>query len=177
MKSGKRLVRAMTAPLCLSLGLGLGLSLAACSGSSTSTTTHTAKKPTGQPTAGAAGEAVVKSTWVEFLNGNVPIDKRLKLLQNGQAFASFVHAQQKTSLGALVFQATGTVSDVVLEPSVGQAAVTYTILLGGKPLEKDLQGTATYQNGKWLISDGTFCGLLKLAYKPKQIPAACGTGA
>ncbi|HUC56913.1 MAG TPA: hypothetical protein VMA95_05890 [Streptosporangiaceae bacterium] len=166
MKLGKTAARGLTAALCLAL--------VACSGSQPRTSVHTVKKPAGQPTAGAAGEAVVKSTWVEFLNGAVPIGKRLKLLQNGQAFASFVHAQEKTSVGALVFQASGTVSDVVLEPSFGQAAVTYTILLGGKPLEKNLQGTATYSKGKWLVSDGTFCGLLKLVYKPKQIPAACG---
>jgi hypothetical protein len=163
MKPGKKL--ALTAALCLSL--------AACSSSSTSTA-HTVKKPAGQPTAGAAGEAVVKSTWIEFLNGAVPIGRRLKLLQNGQQFASFVHAQEKTSVGALVFQATGTVSAVSLQSALHQATVTYTILLGGKPLEKNIQGTAIYQNGQWLVSDGTFCGLLRLVYKAKQIPSACG---
>ncbi len=173
--------RKLSATLALVLSAALGITLAACSGSSASSSAHTVKTtkptPTGQPTTGSAGIAAVKSTWVEFFNGNVPISRRLKLLQNSDKFTSFVHSQEKTSFGALVFEATGTVSAVDLQSTLGQATVTYTILLAGKPLEKNLMGTAIYSGGKWLIADGTFCGLITLAYgaKSKLIPAACGT--
>jgi hypothetical protein len=158
----------------------LVLSLAACSGSSATSAASSRKPkpaPTGQPQTGAAAVTAVKSAWTEFFNGNVPIPRRLKLLQNGQAFASFVSSQEKTSLGALVFQASGTVSSVRVQSAIGQATVVYTILLGGKPLETNLHGTAIYSGGRWLVSDGTFCGLVRLAYgaKNKLIPSVCGS--
>lgn len=105
----------------------------------------------------------------------MPIPRRIVLLQNGQKFASFVNSQAKTSLGALVLQASAKVSAVTLVPP-DQASVTYTILLGGKPLAKNLNGTAVYTGGSWQISTTTFCGLLHVAYssKPSLIPAVCG---
>jgi hypothetical protein len=184
MECDKKLsARPLALALSLVLSATLGISLAACSGSSASTTAHTVTSPkakptpTGQPTSGAAAAAVVKSTWIEFFNGNIPISKRLVLLQNSEKFVSFVHSQEKTSFGSLVFQATATVSAVTLQSALAQATVTYTILLAGKPLEKNLKGTAIYSDGKWLVADGTFCGLITLAYgaKSKLIPAACGT--
>lgn len=111
-----------------------------------------------------------------FFNGAVPIPRRLPLLQGYQQFAPFVHSQEKTTLGALVFSASGTVSSVTLAPPDG-ADVIYTILLNGKPLEKNLHGQAVYSHGTWEVSDTTFCGLIKLAYGAKShlIPAACAS--
>ena len=111
-----------------------------------------------------------------FFNGAVPIPKRLPLLQGYQQFAGFVHSQEKTTLGALVFSASATVSKVTLQPA-GRADVVYTILLNGKPLEKNLNGQAVYSAGRWKVATATFCGLIKLAYgkSSKVIPAACGS--
>ncbi len=98
------------------------------------------------------------------------------MLQNGQQFASFVSAQAKTTLGALVLEASATVGSVTLQPP-DHAAVTYTVLLGGKPLAKGLKGTAVYIGGRWKVATSTFCALLHLAYASKSnlIPAACGS--
>jgi len=114
--------------------------------------------------------------WQTFFNGAVPIPRRLGLLQNGQRFASFVHSEEKTSLGTLVLSASATVSSVTLHPP-GQASVIYTILLGGKPLAKNLSGTAVYTGGRWQVADTTFCSLLRVAYGKSShaIPAACGS--
>jgi hypothetical protein len=114
--------------------------------------------------------------WQTFFNGNVSIPGRLKLLQNGQRFASFVHSEEKTSLGTLVLAASAKVSSVSLQPPA-MAGVTYTILLGGKPLAKNLSGTAVYTGGSWQVADATFCSLLHLAYgkTSHMIPAACGS--
>ncbi|MGI9004972.1 MAG: hypothetical protein ACR2FU_02030 [Streptosporangiaceae bacterium] len=166
-------------------GLAIGLAacgvLAACSSASPPPAGHhspatrpPATSPAAQPSAGPAAVAAVRTLWLTFFNGAVPISRRLTLLQGGQQFASFVHSQARTSLGALVFEAGAQVSSVRLEPPA-QAGVTYTILLAGQPLAKDLAGTAVYSGGRWLVATATFCGLVHRAYgtKPSLIPAAC----
>src|SRR5215469_6346506 len=157
-------------------GAALCLTLAACSGSSGSSQPggqH--KSPASVPSVGPAAAAAVKSTWLEFFNGTVSIPKRLKLLQDPPAFTPFVHKEEKTSLLGLVLQATAKVSSVTVQPN-GQAKVVFTILLGGKPLARNLHGTAVYTPAGWKVASATFCALLKQAYgkKTKNIPAACG---
>jgi hypothetical protein len=119
--------------------------------------------------------AAVTAAWQTFFSGAVPIPRRLTLLQDGQQFASFVRSEARTSVGSLVLQASAKVSSVKLQPP-GQASVTYTILLSGSPLEKNLHGTAVYTGGSWKVAVTTFCDLLRLAYGNKShlIPAACG---
>jgi len=158
----------------------LGPAIAACSGpaapaGSSGRPGHSAA-PAGQPSAGPAAQAAVKTLWIEFFNGSVPIGRRLGLLQDSAAFAPFVRSQEKTTLGALVLEATATVSSVTLGPPAG-ASVTYTVLLNGKPLAKNLTGAAVYSGGRWLVSSATFCGLLRLAYPAKgtRLPAVCGS--
>jgi hypothetical protein len=120
--------------------------------------------------------AAVTTTWTTFFNGNVPIPKRLTLLQDSADFASFVHAQEKTSIGALVLQATAKVASVTLGPA-GRATVKFTVLLNGSPLAKNLTGMAIYQDGQWKIAASSFCSLLRLAYgkKSHKLPAACAS--
>ena len=111
-----------------------------------------------------------------FFNGNVPVPRRLALLQDGQRFAAFVRSQAHTTIGSLVLQAAAQVGAVTPGPP-GRASVRYTILLGGKPLEKNLKGTAVYIGGGWKVAVTTFCGLLHMAYGAKNsvIPAVCGS--
>ena len=168
----------------------IGLSMAACSGvaacsgrpaskaplSHSSSARSSAPAAAAQPSTGPAAVAAVKTMWQTFFNGAVPIPRRIKLLQNGQKFASFVHSEEKTSLGTLVLAASAKVSSVSLQPPAA-ASVTYTILLGGKPLAKNLTGTAVDTSGRWQVADATFCSLLHLAYGKSShvIPAACGS--
>ena len=114
--------------------------------------------------------------WQTFFNGAVPIPRRLGLLQNGQRFASFVHSEEKTSIGTLVLSASARVRSVTLHPPA-QASVIFAILLAGKPLAKNLSGTAVYTGGSWKVADATFCSLLHQAYGKTShvIPAACGS--
>lgn len=156
------------------------VTLAGCSGGGSPSAggaghSHSVRpSPAGQPSAGAAGAAAVKATWLKFFNGEVPIPRRLPLLQGYQAFAPWVSKEETTSLGKLVFSASATVSSVQLGPP-GQAAVVYTILLAGKPLARNLHGTAVYSGGKWLIATATFCGLATLAFgkHSKSLPPSC----
>jgi hypothetical protein len=169
--------RARLAPAALCAALCAAVT--ACSGggaaSPSASASHSRAAPAAQPTSGPAAVAAVTANWQTFFNGTVPIPRRLTLLQNGQQFASFVRAQDKTTIGALVLQASATVSSVRLHPP-GRASVTFTVLLSGKPLEKNLQGTAVYTGGSWKVATTTFCDLLRLAYGKRShvIPAACG---
>jgi hypothetical protein len=164
------------------LGLGAGMGVAGCSnGPAKAPASHPGSArssvPTpNEPSTGPAAINAVKAMWQTFFNGTMPIPGRLMLLQNGQRFASFVHSEEKTSLGTLVLSASAKVSSVSLMPP-SKASVTYTILLGGKPLAKNLSGTAVYAGGRWQVADATFCSLLHLAYGKSShvIPAACGS--
>jgi hypothetical protein len=106
---------------------------------------------------------VVKANWQRFVNGTTPIAQRLSLLQDGQRFASFVHSQENTAIGSLVFSTSAKVTAVTLGPA-GQANVTFDVFLSGKPLAKNLHGTALYSGGVWRVADTTFCELLRKAY-------------
>jgi len=152
------------------LAIGMALMVAACSGGGSSSQGPKSVEPISGPAAAAA----VKARWLDVFNNNIPILRRLNLLQNGQAFMSFVKAQEKTTVGALVAEASGTVSSVTVHPH-GLATVVYSILLGGKPLEQNIMGTAVYSGGTWKVSTSTFCGLLYLAYgkTSTKIPQAC----
>jgi hypothetical protein len=157
----------------------LCLAVAACSSGSGQPANHThaaSHTAPAQPATGPAGEAAVKAMWQTFFNGAISIPRRLELLQNGPRFASFVHAEAKTSLGALVLAASAKVSKVALS-APGKAGVTFTILLGNRPLVKNLSGTAVYVHGRWLVTASSFCGLLRKAYGKKlhRLPAACGS--
>jgi hypothetical protein len=163
--------------LAVSAGAVLCLGIAACSSGSGHPAGH-ATKPThsfAQPKTGPAADAAVKAMWQTFFSGTVPIPRRLGLLQDSQRFTSFVRSEEKTSLGALVLAASGKVTKVALT-APGQASVTFTILLGGKPIAKNLSGTAVYSGGRWLVAASSFCGLLHKAYGKKlhTLPAACG---
>lgn len=156
----------------LAVWAALFLCLGGCSGGGSSSS----KPPAGaEPTSGPAAAAAVKARWLKVFDANIPILRRLDLLQNGQAFASFVKAQEKTTIGTLVLEASGTVRSVTVHPN-GRASVVYTILLAGKPLESNITGTAVYTGGSWKVATSTFCGLLRLAYGTKShlIPRACG---
>ncbi len=171
------------AALCLSLAV-LCLSLAACSSGASNGSSGQARSgkaarssapaSPAQPATGPAAAAAVKAMWQTFFNGAVPIPRRLDLLQDGQQFASFVHSQAKTSLGALVLAASGKVSAVSLQPP-DHASVTYSILLGSKTVAKNLSGTAVYITGRWQVAVTTFCALVHVAYGKKSnlIPAPC----
>jgi hypothetical protein len=151
------------------------LGLAACSGAS-STVPPSPGSPATEPATGPAAAASVKAMWERFFDGAIPISRRLQLLQDGPKFASFVNSQAKTTIGGLVLEASAAVSTVTLQPP-GHANVVFTVLLGGKPLEKNLHGTAVYTAGHWKVAVTSFCSLLRLAYGKKShvIPAACGS--
>lgn len=165
--------------LAAALIVTLGLAVTACSsGSSPSTKTSTpATTPTSSPTSsgeassGSAAVAAIKANWATFFDAKTPNSRRLTLLQNGSEFSAVISAQSKSILAR---EATSKATAVSLT-GTSQAAVTYDILISGKPVLKDQHGVAVYQDGVWKVGTVSFCGLLKLENSGKTagLPAAC----
>lgn len=103
--------------------------------------------------------AVVTAVWTSFFSKNTPIAQKETLLENGGAMSGAVQA---FATNPLVGQTTAAVQKVVF-PTPDKADVTYSISLNGHVAESSMSGVAVYQNGKWLVSDVTLCGLLELA--------------
>ena len=171
--------------------LTLGVALAGCS--SSSSPSPSAPKPTSSsapaprptqsssssaptssssdPATGAGATKAIETNWAKFFNAKTPISQRLALLENGSQFAPVIKSQAGSTLA---LAATSKVTHVSLT-GPGQAAVTYSILVGGQAALSKQAGTAVYQDGVWKVGDTSFCGLLKLenAGKSKGLPAAC----
>jgi hypothetical protein len=147
----------------------LAAAAAACSSSSSSTSSTPA--PTGEPTSGAAAQKQVADNWTAFFSAKTPVTQRVALLQDGQDFSSVIKAQAGSGLAS---EASASVSKVtVTKPD--QAAVAYSILVGGKPALPSQSGTAVYQAGTWKVGVASFCGLLALENggSTSSLPAAC----
>ena len=96
--------------------------------------------------------------WTKFFNAKTPTPQRIALLENGPKFAPVIREQAGSTLARL---ATAKVTHVTLT-GTNQAAVTYSILVGGKTGLGGQPGVAVYQDGVWKVGDTSFCGLLKL---------------
>jgi hypothetical protein len=125
-----------------------------------------------QASSGAAAEQQIATNWTAFFDANTPVTQRIALLQDGQEFAQIIRAQAGSPLAS---EASASVSKVrVTKPD--QAAVTYSILVGGKPALPNQSGTAVYQDGSWKVGATSFCGLLVLengGSSSSSLPAAC----
>lgn len=114
-------------------------------------------------------EAQIKRNWEEFFNGTTSTEKRVKLLQNGDSFASLLKTVDSFSLAK---QVKATVSKVKLN-GADNATVTYTVLLGGQPVLKNATGTAVREGNDWKVGTASFCALVKLeGASPKACSAA-----
>jgi hypothetical protein len=146
--------------------LTVGMGLTACSSSSSSTSSSpppsspasTPSTPSVEPTTGAAAISAIKTNWTAFFNFKSSVSRHIALLQNGSTFAPAIRGLVGSPLAAA---ATAKVTSVKLT-TASQAAVTYTILVGGKTGLANQQGIAVYDGGVWKVGDVSFCGLLLL---------------
>jgi len=159
--------------------VAVGLAASACSSSGppapSPTTSSASTAPaspsatsSGEPTTGSGAISAIEANWATFFNAKTPVATRLGLLQDGQMFASVIRAQAGTGLAA---EATSKVTKVSLT-GTDQAAVTYDILVGGKPALSNQSGVAIYQDGVWKVGTVSFCALLKL--EQASVPACKG---
>jgi hypothetical protein len=170
------ITRRLVSPILLACAACLGL--AACSSSTTSS--PSASSPSATPSATSTGSAssattadekAISANWTAFFNPKTPVAQRVKLLQDGSAFASVIQSQAGSALAG---SASAQVTKVTVI-TTSEAAVTYNVLLAGTPALKNQAGTAVYQDGTWKVGVASFCGLLSLENggKSSGLPSVC----
>jgi hypothetical protein len=162
----------------VSLMITAGIALTACSSSSSpppkSSTTKasapasSAPPSSGEPTTGSGATSAIEANWATFFNAKTPNSRRIGLLEDGQEFTAIIKAQSTSTLA----RAATSKATAVSLTGTDQAAVTYTILIAGKPVLSGQHGVAVYQDGVWKVGLVSFCGLLK-EEGTKGLPAAC----
>jgi hypothetical protein len=164
---------------CILLACAACLGVAACSSSSSSSppatsspsATPSASTTSSASSAASADEKAITANWTTFFNPKTSVAQRVKLLQDGPAFASVIRAQAGSALAS---SASAQVVKVTVI-STSEAAVTYNVLLAGTPALKNQAGTAVYLDGTWKVGVASFCGLLTLenAGKTSGLPSVC----
>jgi ferric-dicitrate binding protein FerR (iron transport regulator) len=161
------------------LCLALAAAITACSSSSSSSTSAPATTATAPGTSIAssssggstATDGTIKTNWEEFFSSSTPNSKRVALLQNGQIFASAVHAFSASPLASAV---AAKVTSVQVT-SATQATVKYNLTAAGISVASGASGVAVLEGGVWKVGDASFCGLLKQGASLLRIPlpSAC----
>ena len=166
----------LVSPILLACAACLGL--AACSSSTSSSppasspsATPSATSTSSASSAVSADEKAITTNWTAFFNPKTSVAQRVKLLQDGSAFASVIQSQAGSALA-------GSASAQVVKVTVittSEAAVTYNVLLAGTPALKNQAGTAVYQDGTWKVGVASFCSLLTLenSGKTSGLPSVC----
>ncbi len=106
-----------------------------------------------------------KTTFSEFFAPDTPIDQRVRMLENGQRFEDLMARQERTPVAK---ETTAVASDVEVQGD--HAVVTYTIELNGQPVLQNQRGQMVKENGRWKVSEKTFCDIEAMRGAP---PTAC----
>ncbi|MEV6107148.1 hypothetical protein AB0M28_20925 [Streptomyces sp. NPDC051940] len=175
--------RARAAALTAGLVLALAASVTACSDdggdgdgtktpSPTAETTTAAPSPTdtaspsptggGEPADPAAAQAEITKNFEDFFNPKVPLDKKAGLLEGGEEMRPLMQqfAGSEQAKGVEV-KVTG-----VSFSSPTEAAVSYSLAVGGATVLPNGAGTAVLEDGTWKVSKVTLCGLVGLSGTP-----------
>lgn len=134
--------------------------LAGCGSSGGAASATSSSAATSAATSADAETAAVTQVWQSFFAKDTPISQKEMLLENGTT--TMKPAVQAFAADPRVGQASATVQKVTF-PSPTEADVTYQISLNGAVALGGMAGKAVKDNGKWLVSDSTLCGLLQLA--------------
>lgn len=165
--------------------MAIALAATACSSTTSSSTSApattsappaTSASPSASPSGAGGGAstgavAQIKANWTKFFAPSTPASERVKLLQNGDKFASAISDFAKSPMAQGV---SSTVTSVVLT-SPTQADVKYNIVAGGQTMASNQTGTAVLEGGTWKVGDKSFCGLLSDAapIMGTAVPPAC----
>ncbi len=168
------------------LALALALAVAACSSSSSSPASTSSSgspsapaasstPPTGSSTAPSTGStsaavAQITANWEKFFDASTPAADKVKLLQNGSAFAAAIRALASFPLAS----ALGSKVTAVVVNSPAKATVSYNLVSGTQTLLGNQTGVSVYQDGIWKVGDASLCALFKLV-PGGTVPAACSS--
>lgn len=143
---------------------GAGQQTSSGSGAGSATSTG----GSGSASGSGSAAATIRSDWQRFFSSRTPTRRRIALLQHGQRF---VGALRRLASSPLAAQVAARVRSV-RRTGPRTAAVTYDIVLGGKPALKGRSGTALLRHGTWKVSDAAFCQLVALSgSRPPACPA------
>jgi hypothetical protein len=169
------------------------LAAAACSSSSSSSSStgtqipvntsapaSTPSSPAGGASASSGGSgtgsstgaaAQIKTNWEKFFASSTPESERVKLLENGDKFATAIHDFAGSPLAQGVSSKVTNVSGI----TATNATVIYDIDAAGQTMASKQTGKSVYQDSTWKVSDASFCSLLSAAGPLMNItvPAAC----
>lgn len=138
------------------------------SGASASASASSGGSGTGTST-GAAAE--IKANWEKFFASSTPASERVKLLQNGDKFASAINSFASNPLAQGISSTVTAVSGI----TATDATVTYDIDAAGQTMASKQSGKSVLEGGVWKVSDASFCSLLSSAAPLMNltVPAAC----
>src|SRR5512146_468063 len=138
------------------------------SGASASASASSGGSGTGTST-GAAAE--IKTNWEKFFASSTPASERVKLLQNGDKFASAINSFASNPLAQGISSTVTAVSGI----TATDATVTYDIDAAGQTMASKQSGKSVLEGGVWKVSDASFCSLLSSAAPLMNltVPAAC----
>jgi hypothetical protein len=166
-RTGVRLAVLTPLVLVLALVIALVVALAGCSSTKHHGPGAAPTTSSGGSAAPAADTAAITNLYTHFVTPGLPIDQRVTMVQDGEAFRDSMIALSGSDFAKTV---SISVSKVVLN-SPNLATVTYSILISGSPVLPNATGNAVKTNGSWQVAGATLCGLLQ-AYNPK-LPPAC----
>jgi hypothetical protein len=138
------------------------------SGASASASASSGGSGTGTST-GAAAQ--IKTNWEKFFASSTPASERVKLLQNGDKFASAINSFASNPLAQGISSTVTAVSGI----TATDATVTYDIDAAGQTMASKQSGKSVLEGGVWKVSDASFCSLLSSAAPLMNltVPAAC----
>jgi hypothetical protein len=105
-----------------------------------------------------AAHTEIVANWEKFFDNKTVIADRIPLLENSDKLAETI---TQAVASPMLKQVTAKVTAVAFE-SETRALVTYDILLNGAAAMSGSQGVAVLVDGKWLVSQESFCALVAL---------------
>lgn len=114
----------------------------------------------------SADKTAITTNWDKFFASSTSLSERENLLQNGKQFATLIQGEF-SSLGAGTKTA-AKVNNITIN-TASKGTVTYTVYLNSAPVLTNQTGTALKENGNWVVSDSTLCGLIKIVETTPKI--------
>lgn len=147
-------------------GIAVG-GLTACSGSSSPSS-----EPTATPTmTQQQAEAAIKAAYATLFAKSTTTTQKTAVLQDGDQFTATINQLKHDPNNG---KAHLKVTSVAIQPDGQSATVLYQISLGKTVVIPAGNGQAVLVNGTWVVSKGTFCGLIE---QTGQQFAPCQTAA
>lgn len=166
-----RIVRkALTAGACAAVCVGL---IAGCSddsddssSSTTASASAAAETSSAAPAADPATKDAVTTAYTVFFDGQAPIDKRSKYVENSAVFGPVLQGMIANPQAA---NTTAAVKEVTLD-SPDKATVLWDLQMDGNPVLPDQSGEAVLVDGTWVVAGVTFCTVLAVQGSGEAIP-------